>query len=388
MPIPSFLLRLRVRVAEINRRWWLLSLVLILGAVGGWIWLRPEAAPQTQSVTQTVSRGTFKTTVAATGTITPVKQADLSFSSAGAVTAVAVAVGDVVKKGDLLARIDTATLIAQRDAAQAQVTAAQTQLSEDGGSSSAQLASNQAALAAAESKLAQADQAVDAATLTAPFAGRVSAVGISVGDQVGAGQTQSAGSGAASASISLITPKRLLIEANVSASDVTSLKKGLQSEITPTGGGDVVYGTVAEVGVIAGAADSGAAQFPVTIQITGTPTGLYPGATATVAITTKQATDVLTVPSQALRSEDDGSTYVYVVAGEDRTKATVTLGESYGTQTEVLSGLNEGDTVEVLSFTRPAGSGTTRTNDGAGFPGGGIGRVPGGRQGTNTQVGP
>lgn len=395
MSSPSSLPRLRSRLSGVRRRWWLLGLVIVLtgAGAGGWLLLRPEPAPSAQSITQTVTRGTYKTTVSATGTITPVKQADLSFSSTGVVTAVAVAVGDTVKKGDVLATIDNTTLVAQRDAAQAQVTAAQTQLSEDAGGSSAQLSADRAALAAARSQLAEAEEAVEDATLTAPFSGTVSAVGVDVGDQAGGSQNQPAATGTGStAAVSLITPQRLLIEANVSASDVSSLKKGLQAEITPTGGGDVAYGVLSEVGVIAGASDSGAAQFPVTIEVTGTPTGLYPGSTATVAITVKQANDVLTVPTQALHTEDDGTVYVNVVDGGAVTKKVVTLGESYGMQTEVLTGLDEGATVEVLSFRRPAGSGNTRNGGDKGFPvppGGGTFPMPaGGGGGPVLQTGP
>lgn len=393
MSFPS-LYRLVAGLVGIRRRWWLVGLVLLLSASGGWIWLRPEPAAQTQSVTQTVSRGTYKSTVTATGTITPVKEADLSFSSSGTVTAVAVSVGDSVRKGDILAKIDATALLAQRDAAQAQVSAARTQLSEDSGGSSTQVSADRAALAAARSQLAQAEKAVDEATLTAPFSGTVSAVGVDVGDQSGSSQNQPTSSGSGStAAISLITPKRLLVEANVSANDVSSLKKGLQAEITPTGGGEVAYGVVSDVGVIAGASDTGAAQFPVTIEVTGKPTGLYPGSSATVAVTVKQANDVLTVPTQALHTEN-GETFVYVVEGDRRTKTVVTLGESYGMQTEVLSGLTEGVTVELMSFSRPRGSGTGG-NGGSGDggfplpPGGAEIRLPaGGGQGPVFQSGP
>lgn len=387
MSSSPFLPRLRARLAGVRRRWWLVGLVVVLAGVSSWFWLKPEAAAETQSVTQTVSRGTYKSTVTATGTITPVKEADLSFSSSGSVTAVAVSVGDTVQKGDILAKIDATALIAQRDAAEAQVSAARTQLAEDSGASSAQRSSDRAALASAQSQLAQAEEAVDDATLTAPFSGTVSAVGVDVGDQVGSSQNQ--GSSGSTSAVSLITPKRLLVEANVSASDVSSLKAGLQAEITPTGGGEAAYGTVSDVGVIATASDSGAAQFPVTIEVTGKPTGLYPGSSATVAVTIKQANDVLTVPTQALHTED-GATFVYIVDGDKRTKTTVTLGESYGMQTEVLTGLAEGAVVELMSFTRPRGSGNTGNGD-QGFqipPGGEIRMPAGGGQGPVFQSGP
>ena len=359
----------------------MISLVLVVAAIaGGWTWMNRDDGTGTQRITATVARGTYKTTVSATGTITPKREEDLSFTSSGTVTRVAVSVGDKVQKGDVLAKIDTTSLRAQLDAAESQVTAAETQLSEDSDATSTQQAADEASLASAESDLDAAQDALDAATMRAPFSGTVSAVGYEVGDQAGS-SSGSDGSGSSPA-ITVISQRSLQVDANVSAADVSQLKKGMQVEITPTGGGDVVYGTVSEVGVIATASDSGAAQFPVTVDVTGKPTGLYAGSTASLAITVKQATDVLAVNTQALHTDGD-QTYVYVIDGSKRTKQVITVGETYGMQTEVRSGLNEGDVVELISFSAPRGNGNGNSgNNTFEIPEGGFGgNAPSGGQG-------
>ena len=335
--------------------------------------------PGTQRITATAARGTYKTTVSATGTITPRRQEDLTFSSSGTVTRVAVSVGDKVKKGDVLAAIDATSLRAQLDAAEAQVTAAETQLSEDSDASATQLAADRASLASAESDLDAAQEALEDATLRAPFNGTVSTVGFEVGDQAGSADGQTGDGSGSTPAITVISPRTLQVDANVSAADVSQLKTGMQVEITPTGGGEPAYGTVSEVGVIATASDSGAAQFPVTVDVTGRPTGLYPGSTASLAITVKQATDVLAVSTQALHTDADG-TYVYVVDGTKRTKRVVTVGETYGAETEVLSGLEEGDVVELISFSAPRGSDNGGKGPTTNFevPEGGLGGKDGG----------
>jgi RND family efflux transporter MFP subunit len=317
--------------------------------------------------------------VSATGTITPRRQEDLTFSSSGTVNRVAVSVGDKVKKGDVLAAIDAASLRAQLDAAEAQVTAAETQLSEDSDASATQLAADRASLASAESDLDAAQEALEDATLRAPFNGTVSAVGFEVGDQAGSADGQTGDGSGSTPAVTVISPRALQVDANVSAADVSQLETGMQVEITPTGGGEPAYGTVSEVGVIATASDSGAAQFPVTVDVTGKPTGLYPGSTASLAITVKQATDVLAVSTQALHTDADG-TYVYVVEGTKRTKRVVTVGETYGAETEVLSGLEEGDVVELVSFSAPRGSDNGGKGPTTNFevPEGGIGGKDGG----------
>lgn len=356
-------------------------MVLLLAlAAGAWSWLARSDESDPQRITATVARGTYKTTVSATGTITPMRQEDLAFSSSGQVTRVAVDVGDRVRKGDVLATIDTTSLEAQRDAAAAQVTAAKAQLAEDDDASATQQAASQASLASAEADLDAAEDALEAATIRAPFRGTVSTVGYSVGDQVGSSNTPAVDTGSGSSpAITLISPRALQVDAQVSATDVSRLKTGMQVEITPTGGGEVAYGTVSEVGVIATAGDNGAAQFPVTVDVTGKTSGLYAGSTASLAITVTQATDVLAVSSQALRTSGE-ETYVYVIEGDTRTRRTVEIGTAYGMQTEVLSGLEEGEVVELASFSAPRRSGDDgggneiRIPEG-GFPGGGQGPV-------------
>ena len=138
------------------------------------------AAATTRTSVATASTSTVEQTVSATGTVEPAQQDDLSFPVSGTVTAVKVAVGDVVKKGQLLAEIDDADLEraveiaeANRDAAAAQVDAA-----EDADDPSAtQIASAKAQLATAKDKLAAAQDDLDDAKLKAPFAGTIAAVG-------------------------------------------------------------------------------------------------------------------------------------------------------------------------------------------------------------------
>lgn len=373
----------RARLRSVRRRWWATLAVIVLALAGAGAWLGTaggEDADGVQRITSTVSRGTYKTTVSATGTITPKQDADAAFTSSGTVTSVRVEVGEKVLKGDVLATIDDDSLVAQREAAASQVEAAEAQVDEVSGGSRTQVASAEASLASARSALAQAEEAVENATLRAPFTGVVSAVGYEVGDHAASGSGGTAptsSDGATAAAITLISPSKLLVEASVPAADITRLKEGLQAEITPTGGGEVVFGTVTEVGVIASASDTGAAQFPVTVAVTGSPTGLYAGASASVAITVAQAIDVLAVPTAAVRTDEDGTSYVTVVDGQEQTRTPVELGSVYGAQTEVLAGVEEGDVIEVLTLSGRRGTGTGGDGGIVQIPGG---ELPGGGQ--------
>lgn len=159
------------------------------GAVGGWWWASRDTASAAAATTRTqlvaASLGTVKQTVSASGTIEPALDTTAAFSSSGTVTAVLVAVGDSVAKGQRLATIDDATLQDAVTLAAASVTAAQDQVDTASGTSA--VASANAQLASARSSLADARTALAGATLLSPIAGTVADVGIAVGDAVGSG---------------------------------------------------------------------------------------------------------------------------------------------------------------------------------------------------------
>ncbi|GAA0637255.1 HlyD family efflux transporter periplasmic adaptor subunit [Sporichthya brevicatena] len=363
-------------------------LVLAAGGTGAWALTRDSAsaaAAAARSIVATVSAGTIEQTVSASGTINAADVAELSFPVGGTVTAVKATVGQTVTKGQVLARVGTKDLQRAVDVAAANVTSAQAQMNAASGSAS--LAAAKAQLATAKDKLAAAKSDLAAAKLTSPIDGVVAAVNIVVGDVLsggnGGGMVGSSGAGSSSAHVTVVGTKSYVVDAAVSGTDLASVKTGQQARITPSGATQAVFGTVSSVGVVASSSSGGSSTFPVTIKITGTPEGLHPGGSATVAIVTKQLTDVLTVPTAALRQEN-GKTVVTKVEGDATRTVEVSVGSSYGTSTEVLSGLVDGDQVQVTTITRPAGEtrGGNRSGGGGQFGGqfGGppAGMMPGG----------
>lgn len=338
------------------------------GATGAWLLTRdPSAAAST--TTATVSRQTLQETVSADGTIEAQKTRDESFEVSGTVTGVAVAEGDTVHRGQVLATVGRNALVAARTAAASSLEAAITQLDDDqdADASDVQLAADQTAVVSARATLADARQAVEDATLRAAIAGTVTSVGISKGDVVGSGGTDPTASsdGSADGTITVVSTAAYVVDATVAAEDAGRLKKGLQAQITATGVDDTIYGTVSEVGLVAQTNDSGAAVFPVTIAVTGKQKDLYAGVSATASIVVKQVPDVLTVTSQALTTED-GKTYVTKLVDGTKVRTEVETGRTFGPSTEITSGLEEGDEVVVAGFTPRTGGGGTEN----GFPGG------------------
>ncbi|MCU1622957.1 MAG: HlyD family efflux transporter periplasmic adaptor subunit [Frankiales bacterium] len=359
-------------------------MVVLAGGGGGVAYAlagSSSAAGTATTTTTTVTTGTVQATVTTTGTIEPKQNDALSFAVSGTVTSVAASVGQKVSKGAVLATVDSTMLQSAVTTAQAAVTAADQQVAAVAGSSATQVAAAQAQLASANTDLANAEASLASASLTAPFSGTVAAVTMAVGDVVGSGSTTGQKTSQSTSqtstttttdTITLISTDAWIVNASVGSSDLAQLKKGMQAQITPTGATQQVFGTVSSLGIVATSSGTGtSATFPVVIAVTGNPSGLYAGASATVNLVVKQLSNVLTVPTAAI-STVNGQPVVYRIVSGQRTKTVVTLGDSYGPSTVVTKGLKDGDQVSV-PLARPGGTRRPGTGGGGGGAGGGFG---------------
>jgi HlyD family secretion protein len=102
-----------------------------------------------------VRRGTLAATVNATGAVSPLREAQVAFTSSGPITQLNVAQGDRVKAGQVLSTLDTRALEFQLAQSEANLTAAQTKLDQLKNPSPADVAAAQAGVASADAALAQ-----------------------------------------------------------------------------------------------------------------------------------------------------------------------------------------------------------------------------------------
>lgn len=105
--------------------------------------------------TTVVRRGTLIASVNATGTLSPVREAQLAFGTTGALIKLEVKPGDLVKAGQIVATLDTRELELQLAQAEASLAAAQARLDQIKNPSPADVAAAQAQVASAEAALAQ-----------------------------------------------------------------------------------------------------------------------------------------------------------------------------------------------------------------------------------------
>lgn len=346
------------RTTPLTRTVTAVVLVAVVAAGIWWFGIRDASAASTEPVTRTVAASltTMEKSVSGSGTLAPSVQQDVSFEVSGTVTAVPVAVGQTVTAGQVLATVDTLQLTA--DLLQAKATLAEAQAALADASGSAQVAAAQAQVDVAQSGVETAQAAMDHATLTAPVAGLLTAVNLEVGDAVGG----SAGpSSQTAAQFTVVGTDAWQVDVTVSDADVALIEVGDQAEITLDAATEPVFGTISAIGLLS-TGETGVAAYPVTVAVTGGQDGLHDGVAAEVELVYERRTDVLTVPSLAVTTADDGTTTVQQTNADGTVvDVPVTTGETSGNLTEIVEGLVEGDEVVLAVFT-PGTGGSGRQN--------------------------
>ncbi len=356
------------------------ALIIVAGA-GVLIWrLTRPATTAAVATTTTVKaqKSTLRTSVSATGTLAPQNQAYLNFPAAGTVSAVNVALGAAVTAGQVLATQDTTTLEAAVTSASAAVDSAQSSLDtleSNSSATSAQISAAKAQLASANAKLTSAKSDLTGATMTAPFAGVVAQVNLTVNTKVSGANSTATGAGttttvssntSATAQVVVVDTSTWLVNSTVGMADLANLKQALAATVTPTGSSTTLPGTLTSIGIV-GTTSSGSTSYPIIVTLTGNPTGLYVGGSADITIVVSEIT-ALTVPTAAVH-QDNGQTYVIVTKDGVQTNTNVTVGRTFGASTEITAGVSEGDEVVVPVQATSSGSRIPGANR-SGFPSG------------------
>ncbi|WP_033339301.1 efflux RND transporter periplasmic adaptor subunit [Catenuloplanes japonicus] len=358
------------------------GLGLAIVGVGVWAYLsfaqpaRSEASTNTGTTrTLTVQQGTVTSSVSADGSVSSATTASASFGTSGTVTEISVKVGDAVKKGQVLAKVDPTAANRNLTAAKADLTAAQDALSraeeEDSDTTSAETQVTQAELAVEE-----AEDAVSGATLTATMDGTVITINGSVGGTAsGSSSSGSQNQGgqsdsSSSAFIEIADLSKLQITASFAEADATKLEEGQTATVTWNAlTGTTATAKVASIDPNSSSSGGGSGEsvtYGATLTLDEVPAGAKSGQTVSVAVTTGTAENVVMVNSAAVTSSGRGHTVTKVVDGQ-QVATTVEVGLEGDTMTEITSGLAAGD--QVLYTIEESSSSSQQ--GGGGFPGGG-----------------
>jgi macrolide-specific efflux system membrane fusion protein len=231
--------------------------------------------------------------------------------------------------------------------------------------------------------------------ILAPISGTITALNVADGDEVTSSSTSASVSASSTAtgagsSSSSSSPAATVIDLDafqavitVAEADIPAVKVGQKAVITFDALTDLTLtGKVKNVD-FTGTNTSGVVSYEVVVVPDIPNDNVRGGMTVSVSIITDVAADVLAVPSSAVKTATDGSSYVQML-GDDGlpTSVTVETGMTTDSYVQIVSGLTEGQ--EIVVSTTKAGSTTATTSQrnqgglldsggqGGGFPSGGF----------------
>jgi RND family efflux transporter MFP subunit len=273
------------------------------------------------------------------GTVAANQVIDVKAEAQGRLLSLNVDLGDQVRKGQVIGRIENQLQqLAVSNAEQQLADARQNverykNLYEGGAATQAQYDQYRLAFENATNQLAQARKQLANAVVIAPVSGQVTQKAVEAGAFLNLG----------AAIVTIVDVSRLKVQLNVAENDVYALKPGDPVNITTTVFPGVTY--PGKITFISPAGDE-AHNYPVEVSFANQAKNpLKAGTYVDVAFNRQSQTPSLQIPREALVGSVKNA-QVYVVGDDNLTRLRkVTVGADYGDHLEVLTGLREGERV-------------------------------------------
>ncbi|MCP8968094.1 efflux RND transporter periplasmic adaptor subunit [Ectobacillus ponti] len=202
----------------------------------------------------------------------------------------------------------------------------------------------------AKNNLQEAKNKLNKIYLKAPLDGKIMNINYKVGEVVTGNQSGTNNNSASSSSafMTIVDPSVIYVEASATESDISGIKTGQQLRVAIDSVSlENVPGEVVSVSDIPTTDSSGVVTYKVTGKLTEPNEVIKDGMTSFITFLKKEKKDVLLVPNKAI-SVSSGKQYVTVKTSDGKTeKRAITGGLTNGSQTEVVDGLKQGETVVI-----------------------------------------
>lgn len=375
-----------------RKKMWII-LAMFCVAIVGYFWWRSSqlTAGTVRYVTNPVEKGSLSASVSGSGNIIVDQQATIDPTITGTVSNLSISVGDTVKKGQVLFiivnnQLDVSLANALVSLKQARNSVTSAHISKDQARDSYNTRTGTSLnkkilkekIAVAKENIIIAEQDLVASELsyqkaledsrkrrvTSPIDGTVNEINIKNGDDLA---NISSGS-------SKVTPMIIgdlsTVKASVSVNevDISKVLLGQKAMVKFSALDEVSLSGKVEKMDSLGTISSGVVTYLVTIGFEEVDSRIRPGMSVSASIIHDVKSDALLVPNGALKSDADGS-YVQVLKNNIPKRKAVEVGISNSMNTEIVSGLSEGDRV-VTKTVDPNISATAQS------AGGGL-RLPG-----------
>jgi len=332
---------------------WTIWIIIIVAIIGGVVWYVKSRAPKTTYTTADVTKGNLAQTVSETGTIKTVNQTDLSFKTSGRVINLYGDVGDTIKQGQLLARLDTGILGSQLKQAQADVKVQQETLDNlvkhktsqpsTGDTRDAQRARLDGARAGVEAIFSQMRDTY----MYSPIDGVI------LKRNVDPFETTVANSPTPVFTVG--DPNDLVIETEVPESDITKMKIGQKASLTfdALPAEQIFEAAVTEIDP-ASTVIQDVVDYRIKLKLDNNDPVIKPGMSANIDIRTAEKDNVLMIPQRAVKTDANNKKTVDILQADNTVKTvTVETGlQGDDGMIEVTKGLKAGDKVVTFVATK------------------------------------
>ena len=368
----------------------LLGLAVAAGAA--YYFFSSNSKQETTYLTESVTRGNVEKTVVASGSVESVNEVDVGAQVSGKITKLYVKLGQEIKKGEMIADIDSTTQINTLNTKKAALVSYQAQLKakktaydvalssynrlsklytqkatslDSVNTAKSTLDNAKAEMEAVEANIKQAEIEVNTAEtnvgytkITAPMDGTVISVPVSEGQTVNANQTTPT-------IVTIADLSKMKIKPEISEGDITKVKAGQEVSFTILSDSQTVYHSVIDSVDPANTTTSDSSSTSSSTSSSSsssTTSAIYyyanvlidnPNRTLRIGMTTENnikianAKDVLLVSNMAIQKRD-GKSFVNVLNDKNQPEQReVETGVQNDFQTEIKSGLNEGEKVIV-----------------------------------------
>ena len=368
----------------------LLGLAVAAGAA--YYFFSSNNKQETTYLTESVTRGDVEKTVVASGSVESVNEVDVGAQASGKITKLYVKLGQEIKKGEMIADIDSTTQINTLNTKKAALVSYQAQLKakktaydvalssynrlsklytqkatslDSLNTAKSTLDNAKAEMEAIEANIKQAEIEVNTAEtnvsytkITAPMDGTVISVPVSEGQTVNANQTTPT-------IVTIADLSKMKIKPEISEGDITKVKAGQEVSFTILSDSQTVYhsiidsvdpanttttdssSTSSSTSSSSSSSTSSAIYYYANVLIDNPDRTLRIGMTTENNIKIANAKDVLLVSNMAIQKRD-GKSFVNVLNDKNQPEQReVKTGVQNDFQTEIKSGLNEGEKVIV-----------------------------------------
>lgn len=302
---------------------WIAVGILVIAIAGGAWWRSTSSSPQQSFRNATAERETIAITVLSTGGVQPETRVDIKPSIAGRAEDVLVKEGDKVKKGQTLVWMSSTERAALIDAARAK--------------------------GPEEEK--KWEELYRPVPIVAPITGTIILRSIEPGQSF------------ATTDAILAMSDRLTVEAQVDETDIAQIKKNQAATIILDAyPNEAIEGRVEKIAYEATTTNN-VTNYNVIVVPLKTPEFMRSGMTANVTFEIRKKENVVAIPTEAIKSRD-GQNFVTVPNPSRNPKDSplskpVQIGLSDGKVTEIIEGLDEGETVLIGVASLDAQSGGT-----------------------------